>query len=257
MATAWRDFFFFQYKAAARPGRIPVAQVDHPLDEKIPFTPKKVALYLDFVAFWIRAAGFIFRRYKKTGWGADAAKEFVEKIEGLYRAAREVYAQSLSTTNRPRYYRGPRFIAIHLTDPHLMCVPSLHVMIVVRTYTAFRAALEKAGEAELYKDEIEKVRRGALAITEAVLLVKQHSVNCIPAALYAMSVYDPPLFPREEAETFAAELFSGDEFAGLAETAVLVRDHIVNLYRNFMAEGGAAEDWTAPLAIFLRKCPAH
>jgi hypothetical protein len=253
--TIWRDFFFFQYQAAWKPGRVPVVRVDHPLDETIPFTPKKVAVYLDFVAFWIRAAGFIYKRYKKTDWGIEATKDFIEKIEGLYKAAREVYGQSLSTTNRPRYLKSPRFIVIHLTDPHLMCVPSLHVMIVVRTYTAFRAILQKAGEAALYKDEIEAMRCGAIAIAEAVLLVKHHSVNCIPAALYAMSRFDPPLFPREEAEDFAAELFSGGEFAGIADAAVLVRDHIVNLYRNFMAEGESAEDWTAPLVAFLRKCP--
>ncbi|MDR0664728.1 MAG: hypothetical protein LBF86_04305 [Helicobacteraceae bacterium] len=63
IASIFGNFFFLQYKAVLFPGRIPVASVDHPLDAKIPFIPRWVDIYLDFVAFWIRILGFLLSRY--------------------------------------------------------------------------------------------------------------------------------------------------------------------------------------------------
>ena len=48
------NFFFCQHRAAFLSGRIPVTNVDHSLDKKIPFIPSWVTIYLDFVHFWIR-----------------------------------------------------------------------------------------------------------------------------------------------------------------------------------------------------------
>jgi hypothetical protein len=171
----------------------------------------------------------------------------------LYRFAAELYSKNLSTTNRPRYYRRPRFVLIHLVDPHLMCIPSLHVMVVIRTYTCFRDILRSLGAEGTFAPQIEEIRQRALAITEAILLVKQHSVNCIPAAMYAMTRFDRPLFPPEEAEDFASRLFTGPE--ALPEGAA-VREHIVTLYRRFLAQGTPERSWDFPLLSFLRTQPA-
>lgn len=247
-ASAIKDFFFFQHRAALFPGRVPVSSVDHPLDERIPFRPDWVKVYLDFVPFWIRAVGFLLKRY-----GARAEQEaadFVDSMGRLYSFAGEVYRTNLSTTRRPRYLKRPRFILIHLTDPHLMCIPSLHVMVVVRCYTKFRDIARALGEEEALAPFVEELYRGALAITESILFVKQHSVNCISAAMYAMTRLDPVLFSPVDAERFAAELYRhGTELPDA--TGEALRRHILQLYRGFLAEGERTDDWRRPLLDFL------
>jgi hypothetical protein len=241
------NFFFLQYKAALLPGRIPVTPVDHPLDEYIPFTPKWVAVYLDFVAYWVRMIGFLFTQYGRRA--VEPVKDFVESMGKLYAFAAEVYAENLSTTSRPRYYSRPRFLLIHIFDPHLMCVPSLHVMVVIRTYTKFRAIIRSLGEEARFAAQINETRRSALAITEAILYVKQHSVNCVSAAMYAMSCFEHALFPEEEAGGFAADLFTGP---GSPEESKAIRAYIIEKYRQFREEGKRGKDWRGPLLRFLK-----
>ncbi|GHU82885.1 hypothetical protein FACS189468_7550 [Spirochaetia bacterium] len=248
----FKHFFLLQYRAALFPGRIPVSRADHPLDKLIPFSPHWVAVYLDFVAYWIRIAGFLLDQYGDRG--VEPARDFIESIGKLYTFAVTVYGKNLSTTDRPRYFRRLRFLLIHGFDPHLMCIPSLHVMIVIRSYTAFRAMLRSLGDEEALAGEISRIRRGALDITEAVLYVKQHSVNCISAAMYAMTRFDPPLFPPEEAEGFVSGLFIKGE--GMeAEDCRKIREHIGELYRRFIKEGEAAAEWEKPLLDFLKGLP--
>ncbi|MCL2382387.1 MAG: hypothetical protein FWC64_12515 [Treponema sp.] len=251
IASIFRHFFFAQYRAAFLPGRIPVSRADHPLDGKIPFWPVKVTIYLDFVAFWIRCLGFLLRNYGRRA--LEPSLVFIRTMGQVYETAAEVYTKHLSTTDRPFYIAHPRFLPIHGLDPHLMCVPSLHVMVVIRTYTFFRQTLQAfAGKDAAGKSE--ELYRGALAITEAVLYIKQHSVNCIPAAMYAMTKFEPGLFPSGEAERFAAELFTGETEPGKGD-AEEIRRHILSLYRRFIAEGEAARDWTKPLLDFLKELP--
>jgi hypothetical protein len=241
------NFFFLQYKAAFLPGKVPVSRADHPLDKKIPFTPRKVDVYLDFVAFWVRILGFLLRRFGRRG--LEPVRRFMESMGKLYAWAAQVYHKNLSTTDRPRYLERPRFVVIHAFDPHLMCIPSLHVMVVIRSYTLFRKTLSSLGGAEF--PQIGEIRKGSLAISEAVLYVKQHSVNCISAAMYAMTCFDKTLFPPEEAERFVSELFR----EGLPEKdGEEIRAHIVSLYRRFLAEQGEG-DWTGPLLSFLKGLP--
>jgi hypothetical protein len=249
-----RNFFGLQYRAARR-GDIPVSQVDHPLDNALPFCPGLVGVYLDFTAFWLRTAGFALKTWGRRALPPTAA--FLSSMGRLYAFAAEVYRRRLSTTERPRRAANAGFLLIHAFDPHLMCVPSLHVMVVIRAYTWLRetaAALGggRAGEA------VEAARQRALAITGAVLLVKQHSVNCIAAAMYAMTRFDGALFPAGEAEAFAAGIFAGEARIP-QETQALVRGHILALYRRFLAEGETAPSWEQPLLDFLARraglCP--
>jgi hypothetical protein len=240
------NFFFLQYKAALQPGRIPVTPVDHPLDKEIPFTPERAAVYLDFVAFWIRMIGFLLTQYGRRA--AGPVMDFFDTLGQLYVFAAEIYTKNLSTTDRPRYYRHPRFILIHAADPHLMCIPSLHVMVVIRTYTKFRAVIRSLGDEGRFAPQIEELRRGAQEITEAILYVKQHSVNCVSAAMYAMSCFDPGLFPAEEAADFTAGLFTRP---GSPEKSEIIRAYIIEKYQLFLEEGKKGTDWKAPLLAFL------
>jgi hypothetical protein len=240
------NFFFLQYRAALLPGRIPVTPVDHPLDEKIPFRPQWVGVYLDFIAFWVRIAGFLLRHYRRRA--IEPVRDFIGSMGRLYGFAAEVYRKNLSTTNRPRYYARPRFLLIHATDPHLMCIPSLHVMVVIRAYTKFRAILRDLGGEARFAPQIEEIRRGALAITEAILYVKQHSVNCVAASLYAMTRFDPPLFSEADALEFAAPLFTRP---GSPPESAALRAYITEKYQTFAEAGRHTPDWKAPLLAFL------
>ena len=256
IASIFRNFFFLQSRAAFLPGLIPVSRVDHPLDDKIPFLPAKVNIYLDFVSFWIRTVGFLLRHCGRRA--LEPVRNFLETMGGLYALAAEVYRKNLSTTKRPFYIKRPRFLLIHALDPHLMCIPSLHVMVVIRTYTLFAEITKLMGEEERFAQNVEELRHGALAITEAVLYIKQHSVNCIPAAMYAMTRFDSELFPPEEAERFASDIFIDAEKPDKAEI-LQIRERIASLYRHFLAHGQASEcnsaDWAEPLLAFLKEHP--
>jgi len=247
IASIIRHFFCAQHRAAFLPGRIRVAQVDHPLDEKIPFTPKHIGAYLDFVPSWIRSLGFMLKTQGRKSFAT--ACTFLDSMGALYAHAGEVYQRHLSTTKRPFYLGNPRFIPLHALDPHLMCIPSLHVMVVIRTYTFFRRELPPFAEKELYQSAID--------ITESVLFVKQHSVNCISAALYAMSCFEPELFPPAEAARFVGDLFADERLD--ACDAREIRSHILSLYQRFLREGETARGngghWTKPLVDFLKALP--
>jgi hypothetical protein len=246
------NFFFRQYRAALLPGRIPVSQVDHPLDKRIPFRPQWVGTYLDFTAFWIRIIGFILDRYGKPG--LPFLKDFIDSMGRVYAFAAEVYSKNLSTTARPRYLARPRFLLIHGVDPHLMCIPSLHVMVMIRSYTQFARMVHSLGDGETLAGRIEEIRRGALDITEAILYVKQHSVNCVSAAMYAMTRFDRTAFPPSEAAAFVSGLFVRSETIPPEDREAL-RGYILELYRRFLGEGERALSWEQPLLAFLGACP--
>jgi hypothetical protein len=273
-ASILHNFFFRQYRAALLPGRVPVSRVDHPLDLKIPFVPSWVTIYLDFVMYWIRMLAFLLHTYGRRAY--DATREFIVSMGRLYAFAAQSYQKNFSTTDRPFYIARPRFFLIHLFDPHLMCVPSLHVMVVVWTYKNFEAILKSFNDDRRYAAQIEEMKQGALAITHAILFIKQHSVNCIAAALYAMTRFDGELFPPEEAEAFIRQLFweaPPEAPAGRlpanykvrpwaaprtkipAGDVSIIRDHITSLFRRFIEEGKTAREWEAPLLNFMRRHP--
>ncbi|MCL1928887.1 MAG: hypothetical protein FWG07_08875 [Treponema sp.] len=266
ICTILNKFFLFQFRSALFP-RIPVSRVDHILDEHIPFNPRFVGIYLDFTAFWIRIAGFFSIGYGKTG--RKLAANFITSVTNLYIFAFQIYRKNLSTTARPLYKKGFHFKLIHLVDPHLMCVPSLHVMLMVHSYTVFRNCIQKLGEEETLHMLAEKVFKGAMAIIEAVLYVKQHSVNCIAAALYAMCRFDPELFSSADAEHIVYSLFdtggSGDippEYVRYycepfvdPQDIIKIREQILTLYRHFTETNSA--DWTIPILEYLKTMPLN
>ncbi|MDR0998221.1 MAG: hypothetical protein LBL70_04070 [Treponema sp.] len=275
LASIFYNFFFCQYRAALflrekpagaggkTPGKIPVSRVDHQLDEKIPFNPDWIAIYLDFTAFWIRSLGFLLERFRKQA--ESGAGDFLDSMGRLYAFAGQVYGKNLSTTQRPFYIRRPRFLLIHAVDPHLMCVPSLHVMVVIRTYTKSADLIASLDPSGARGDEtaawIGRVKRRAQDITEAILYVKQHSVNCVAAAMYAMTRFEERLFPRKEAEDFLSGLFnsggqgespvSGRRGKVDAGDGAAIRSYIGALYARFLEEGAKSPSWERPLLDFL------
>ncbi|GHV81258.1 hypothetical protein AGMMS49944_30490 [Spirochaetia bacterium] len=96
IASVFRNFFFLQNRASLLPGRIPVSQVDHPLDAAIPFHPRWVNIYHDFSPFWIRILGFLLSRYRRRA--IQPAKDFINAMNRIYCFAAEVYSKNMSTT---------------------------------------------------------------------------------------------------------------------------------------------------------------
>ena len=245
------DFFAVQWLERLLPGKIPIASVDHELDKDVPFSPGHVHVYMDFIPFWIRTAAWMYTVY---GWKErKAIAQFVDGIARLYNQAASVYRVHLSTTERPFYIKRPRFALIHAADPHYACVPSLHVMIVVYSWLALRDFLTQRGDVERYHAQIDELRTGALAITESILFVKQHSVNCVAAAMYAMTKLYGAWLTEEEAVKFINDLFLQPRIGSDAE--MRIKNHIITLYRTLLKQGEAAREWHHPLLDFLRSCP--
>jgi hypothetical protein len=260
------NFFFFQHRSAFLPGRIPVTNVDHPLDKKVPFTPSWIKIYIDFAKYWIRMLSFIIRRYGRKAYAP--AGDFISGMGDLYTFAARVYRKNLSTTSRPFYIKRPLFMVIHMLDPHLMCIPSLHVMVVIYTYTMFAKIVKSFGDEEKFKEQVLEMKYGALAIVEAILFVKQHSINCIAAALYAMNCYSNDLFPPQEADSLMRLLFTPIPDFGVHSkkihpssapktrlpeaVRVEIKEYILDFFRRLLSERESAKSWEQPLLRFLR-----
>jgi hypothetical protein len=242
------NFFYLQYRGVIFRKKVKVSWVDHPLDDEIPFTPSWINVYMDFSPFWVRTQAFLAETFGKA---ADPYIEsFIRSIGELYRQAAVVYKRNFSTTRRPFYLGKPGFVSIHMLDPHLMCIPSLHVMVVVLTYRKMRQILRDLHVEAEYNDELETVRRRALDITESILYIKQHSINCISAGLYAVTCFDERLFPASEAYAFIRELFvKGGPVSGLSCAAI--KNHILDLYQNFLDARPEHGNWEQPLLDFL------
>ena len=191
--TVVTKFFWLQFSVKLGFRKIPVLSVDNALDRKVPFNPFKVPIYLDFIHFWVRPMVFIINKFGAKKAVPYCAKFFSVIDQSYYQASR-VYSFRMSTTDRPMCKVDKSvqkyFNTIRTVDPHYLCVPSLHIAIVVLAYTFFRKTFEELGmdkeEMDFYNAEL---YRGALDIAETVLYVKQHSVNCIAAALFMLMIF--------------------------------------------------------------------
>ncbi len=172
-------FFLNQYFCR----RIPTALVSHPLDDEIPYDPGVSALYLDFVRTWMRTLSWLFRVRGRRA--LPEVRSFLREMTLFYSEAAWIYNHHKSTTPRPPAGRNPLTRIIHRADPHLHCIPSLHVIIVLFTWIRCSSAAARLGiPREQREKEAAFLRRRALDITDAILLMKQHSLNCIGSSLF-------------------------------------------------------------------------
>lgn len=249
--TALRKFFWLQFTVKLRITRIPVVNVDHALDATIPFAPEHVDTYLDFIAFWIRPLGLIGERFGRAAQ-RRYTKEYLRLIRRCYQEAADVYADTMTTTRRPAYRRG-KFLTIYLFDPHYLCVPSLHVMIVVLTETFIRRAFQELGASP---DDVAAIHaelfEGAVAITEAVLYIKQHSVNCLPAALYGISRITPEDVSEGDVAAFVDALFATASDVS-DDDAAAIRSHIHSVFARLSEDGAADGAWTPAVRRFVAR----
>ncbi len=235
-----------------------VVSVDHALDAEIPFDPRHIGKYLEFVKLWMGSVYKLWRLYGENS--ISGLCEYVDSIRNLYRDAGSVYRRVHTTTARPKETPNLRFALIHALDPHLNCVPSLHVLIVLANWklaAAFARSRSSEGvrldAAAAGANWVASLRDEALAITETVLFVKQHSVNCIGASLYYL-VNRFPGFTDGDAREVVRDLFTtrGSELAAIGE----IRAEIIGIYEALQADMAGSPDrgWQGPILDFIEVC---
>lgn len=248
--TILNDFFFLQFFEKFHFLHIPIIHVDHPLDNEIPFTPEKVTVYLDFINFWVRPLAMLSQKF--GAWHAGKlAKKWMSNFRRLYKLSAQVYRFRLTTTDRPNYKGMLEFRQIHALDPHYMCVPSLHVATVFLVYGFYRKLFSEENFTETEKAQwTQELYKGALEIIETVLYVKQHSVNCIPAALYMVVKNYSEYVTADDARAFINDMFASPEGFS-AEAAAQIREHIRTTFEQYLVDGAKAENWYDPIREFL------
>jgi hypothetical protein len=248
VATISRRFFFDQFVHKFKPGSVPVRNIEHPLDSGIPVRYEAVGVYLTFVKLWISALGYL-RRELGPSFDGELA-DFMAGIERCYSDASIVYGRCLSTTKRPPRAPSIRLAMVYAVDPHLFCVPSLHVLLVCFTYRKLEDLLRARGECGRFRLELAAVRARAIAITESILYVRQHSVNCIPTALAMLSTILPS-YDRAEARAFLSELFTGDDEIDPAQRSAAF-EYMAGLYESLMAAGTGQDGRYGAIVDFVR-----
>lgn len=252
LLTAWKSFVCIQNKRKFNLTKTKIVSVDHPLDKKIPFVPENVKIYLDFVNFFCR----IMRMFvKKTGIkkGMLLNIRIIDFIKSLYSNASKVYLYALSTTKRPFYLKKPKFFIIHFFDPHLLCVPSLHVAIVIGVWAKVRELLKESNFNEKDGEEIlNEIYYGSIAITESVLYVKQHSINCVAGALYMLTAaYGNDFFSEEDCKKTIANFFkNADDIEEKSKNEIL--GYIEAMYNNLCDINKKSQrEWQNALQLWL------
>ena len=250
LAAVIRDFFLLQFSVKLGWRKIEVVNVDHPLDKTIPFRPDKSDTYLDFIHFWIRPFTFMIKRF-----GARRAlphlAAFLDAMTRCYLEASRVYRFRMTTTTRPPHGGNRNLKTIHRLDPHFLCVPSLHIAIVVLTWTFFSGAFIKEGmDADEARRRSDELKEGALGIAETVLYLKQHSVNCVPAALYMMASISPGLVTIQKAVDFMPCLFKEASDVAPDDKAAVIA-HIEHMFERLLLEGALEDDWTVPVKRWI------
>ena len=245
------EFFIVQFFEKFHILRIPVVHVDHPLDKKIPFKPEKVSIYFDFINQWVRPLNMLKQR---LGWlrSGTLTRHWMQRFRKLYEYSAQIYHFRLSTTDRPTYKEMREFRQMHALDPHFLCVPSLHVATLALAYGYYRKLFR---EENFTEEEISRWQpefyKAAIEITETVLYVKQHSVNCIGAALYVITANFSDIFNEADAHQFIDDLFKTDELD--RSVAKEVKDYIRIVYDKFVDEGKSAGHWYEPVRNFLHE----
>ena len=253
-AATWRLFFsgmteFFvpQFQTMFRLSNRPVVSVDHPLDETIPFRPEQVNIYMHFYPLCIKCMYFLYKEFGKTA--LPLIRDIMTDVADIYYEAGIIYRERQSTTDRPRYLKTAKFKLIHLVDPHLHCVPSLHVLLVVFNYVRMSQIIDRlSSEGSDYSEQLEYMYSQAVEITNSILFIKQHSVNCIPAALCTMSNLYPE-YTTERAASFINDLVADESL----DSRDQIKEFIHTQYRRFM-QSSSETCYRDVLLGFLQSC---
>lgn len=245
-----QKFFIVQYLEKFHIIHIPVKKVDHRLDSKIPFKPEFAQCYLDFVNYWIRPMCMTMKRYGSFE-GIKLSAEYVRYMIMLYKEAYKIYSHCLTKTARPK----PTTKAskgIQFWDPHYLCVPSLHISIVALTIGFYRMLFEREEFLESEKEQWNnELYAHGIEIAESVLYMKQHSVNCISAAIYMVTKTAPELLTEKMSIDFVDDMFTNSAYVDKHDSKE-IKDYIKEMYKSLMSQSQHYDDWTIPLKDWLK-----
>jgi hypothetical protein len=242
-----KRFFMDQHWAKLFPGDVPVRNIEHRLDASIPVRYETVGVYLKFIKLWISALSY-FRRHIGRAFDADVA-DFLRGLSRCYIDASAVYGRCRTTTRRPSGPPNKRLAFVYSVDPHLFCIPSLHVLVVCYTYRRLDELLSARGLRGEFSVELDALRERARRITESILYVRQHSVNCIPTALAMISLI-VETYDEAEAKSFLSTLFVDDDRVAEPDKAAIT-EYMVSLYHRLAKAGDAPETRYAAIADFI------
>lgn len=201
--TLATKFFIPQHQRRLRVKKRQIVNVDHELDKLIPFSANYLKIYMSFSPLWIKSIYFIYREFGNKSLPLIA--EYINSIARLYQNGFDVSNNCQSTTTRPYSGRNIQLKLIHWADPHLHCVPSLHVMIVCFNHLRIGSIIKELTDGtKEYEKELDYLGEQAILITNSILYMKQHSINCIPAGLFALSAECP-----EFTDKYAKNLITG------------------------------------------------
>ncbi|GMO15094.1 MAG: hypothetical protein Ta2A_25500 [Treponemataceae bacterium] len=259
LSTIIVDFFYIQFAVKNRWRKIPVVSVDHPLDNLIPFKPQEVSVYFDFITFWGRALAMTLKVFGTTR-GLPIVMRFLDNFTLLYKSALRIYHTVMTTTFRPPFdeKKYPLLVTVRKSDPHLLCVPSLHISVMALMCSfyrdVFRHAASRTSNRALksqYDELMTEIYNGAIEISESVLYVKQHSVNCIPAALFMMCSVLGDIFTKDNALDFIDALFT-DRTDIAAADKLKIRDHLHYVFERMILETCYEDDWAVTVRRYIK-----
>jgi len=205
--AAVTEFFLPQFETRLFPGLRPVVTLAHPLDERLPLRTNRLRFYLGYMGLVLKTLGFI-----RHSCGSRAQSEVARMLGDLcrlYYLSGSIYRRCQSTTLRRLPPRAdPYSLLIRLFDPHLHCVPSLHILAMCYNYWAAAQGLRR----HLPPDHPALARLPelfdlAVRMTETVLLVRQHSVMDIAPSLFLLSRAFPG-YRDAEVRRFVGALFT-------------------------------------------------
>lgn len=207
--------------------------IEHEMDSIIPTRYEETGLYLSFISLWISALSYFSNEFGKNF--DSIILDFISGLGRCYVDAAGIYGKGLTTTRRPQKAPSHKLAFVYALDPHLFCVPSLHVIIVCYTYKKMEEILCAMEAQKKYSNELEELKRRAIAISESILYVRQHSINCIPTALAALSVI-LPAYTESEAKSFMEKLWK--DIIPEADRNKIIA-YMLNLYDSVSIKGSS------------------
>jgi hypothetical protein len=230
---AIREFFLPQFQSRLFPRTRPVAVIAHPADDCLPFVPGLFRRYLAYFSLWLRTLSSLYRMYGEIVLGD--IEEMMLDISRLYEVSGQVYRRCQSTTTSRRSAPGnPYFLLIAVFDPHLHCIPSLHILTICYNYHRTRQITARVDPGGASGRRLTAgTYAAALRITEAILLVKQHSLLDVGPSLFLLSRVFPD-FDAAEIRSFVSDLFTDTSVVDQS-TASRIRAVIMSSFRELQA----------------------
>ena len=110
--TILRDFFILQHLQRFHITKRRVINVDTAIDEKIPFVPQRIFVYLSFVSFFVKPIDML-KRTLGLKRAAPYLCIYLKFLTSVYKNASSIYRYTMTTTTRPRYLKTRKFRTIH------------------------------------------------------------------------------------------------------------------------------------------------